>query len=646
MILSLIVAAAENDTIGKDNRLIWHLPADLKHFKSITTGHTVIMGRRTFESIGKALPNRRNIVVTHNPEFHHEGVESAPNTDDALRMVEEDGEVFVIGGATLYRALWHRADRLYMTRVHTSTDGDVRIPPIDSSEWEEMGRTEREADAQNEFACSFIEYHRVQHPTNGDQRIGTMGIVACLTAILLWGLPVTAQERTIKYEAALSGFTATENTLPFWAVSNRYGLQPDGQGGRLDAALYSDFTNKHKVSLAYGVSATGYLSDFDNNLLLDQLYVSGRWRKLRLDIGMIHRDTEYGGVSATNGNIVWSGNARTMPGYNLRSTDFIALPWVGKVLSFRFNWSDYRMIDDRYMDKVRLHNKSLFVKITPAKRIEVIVGLEHFAQWAGTSPKYGKQPSSFKDYLRIVCGKEGGEGSTASDAKNALGNHVGREHLRVNYLADNYTLAFYHDIPFEDGSGTDFRSFPDGTYCLYYGTKDQKKWITDAIFEFHYTKYQSGSRHDRPIDPEHPELGRKILGGNDNYFNNGEYASGWTNYGRTIGTPLITPCRPNENGITMGVYNSRVVGYHMGLKGHAFHRLPYRAMLTYTLNYGRYNDPLAKMPTKQFSFGLEAGMPENRHIPFHIDLGLYGDFGSLLPNNFGISLKMSRKGIL
>lgn len=448
-----------------------------------------------------------------------------------------------------------------------------------------------------------------------------------------------AQNRTVEYTVSLSGFAATEKNLPFWAVSNRYGLVPDGNGGLLEAGIFSGFNDRHKVRFAYGVSAVGFLSDYDNNILLDQLYISGGWRNLRLDLGMIHRDTEYNGISSTNGDIAWSNNSRTLPGYNLRS-DYIALPWTGKILSFKFNWADYRMIDDRYVDKTRLHNKSVFLKIRPSRRLEIIVGLEHWAQWGGKSPIYGKQPSSFKDYLKIVCGKEGGEGATESDVMNALGNHLGREHLRINYLADRYTLSFYHDIPFDDASGTDFRSFPDGIYALYYGSKDARKWISDIIYEFHYTKYQSGRYHNEPGHPEH------ILGGNDNYFNNGEYRSGWTYYGRTIGSPLITPNAPNVNGITLGVYNNRVLGHHLGMKGYAFGKVPYKAMLTYTLNYGTYNTPLVNSPAEQFSFGLEAGIPEIRKFPFRIDLGIYGDYGKLLKNNLGFTVKLTRKAIL
>lgn len=469
-----------------------------------------------------------------------------------------------------------------------------------------------------------------------------------ILSILFWGIVSTvvwAQDRTVDYSVSLSGFVSTKDNLPFWAVSNRYGLMPDGRGGLLEVGVFSDFTDKHKINFAYGVSGAGFLSDFDNNILLDQLYISGRWRNLRLDLGMIHRDTEYEGISSTNGDMIWSNNSRTLPGYNLRS-DYIDIPWTNKVLSFKFNWADYMMIDDRYVEDTRLHNKSVFLKIKPAHRWEIIVGLEHWVQWGGTSPTLGKQPSSFKDYLRIVCGQEGGEGASTSDVINALGNHLGREHFRINYLADNYTLTFYHDIPFEDASGTDFRSFPDGTYSFYYGAHNKNQWVSDVIYEFYYTKYQSGRYHDRPINPDRPEDGKKVLGGNDNYFNNGEYRSGWTYYGRTIGTPLMTPLAPNVHGITMGIYNNRIIGHHLGLKGYAFQRIPYKAMLTYTLNYGTYGKPLPDLPVKQCSFGLEAGIPDLRHIPFHIDLGVYGDFGRLLTNNFGVTVKLTRKAVL
>lgn len=160
MTLAIIVAASENNVIGRDNSLIWHVSADLKRFKNLTTGHTLIMGRKTFQSIGKALPNRRNIVITHNPEFKAEGCEIAYSIEEALSLASSDEQVFIIGGGSLYRKLWDKADFLYLTLVHTTTTGDTSIPAIEPEKWQETGRQDFPADEKNEFAYSFINYQR------------------------------------------------------------------------------------------------------------------------------------------------------------------------------------------------------------------------------------------------------------------------------------------------------------------------------------------------------------------------------------------------------------------------------------------------------------------------------------------------------
>ncbi len=162
MILSIIVAASENNVIGRDNSLIWHLSADLKRFKALTTGHTLIMGRKTFQSIGKALPNRRNIVITRNPLFTAEGCEIASGIPQAFALAATDEQVFIIGGGSLYQELWDQADCLYLTRVHTHAAGDTYIPAIQPEQWKEIGREDFPADEKNEFAYSFIDYKRIK----------------------------------------------------------------------------------------------------------------------------------------------------------------------------------------------------------------------------------------------------------------------------------------------------------------------------------------------------------------------------------------------------------------------------------------------------------------------------------------------------
>lgn len=462
----------------------------------------------------------------------------------------------------------------------------------------------------------------------------------------------TFAQRTFEYTTSLSGQAGSKENLPIWATTNKYGIVPDSRGGLLRAGIFSDFNTEKTIQFAYGLSGAGYLTQYKNKIIVDELYLSAKWKKIRLDLGMIHPEEEYNGISAQNGSIIYSGNTRTMPGYNLH-TDFIRVPLTGNVLAFKFNLADYTLIDNRFVDKTWLHNKSFYLRITPWHRLDIVVGLEHWAQWAGTSPLHGKQPDSFRNYVRVFCAESGGEGSTLSDSINVLGNHLGREHIRINYHADHFTLSFYHDIPFEDGSGTHFANVPDGTYGLYYGAKNKKKWINDVIYEFQYTKSQSGASHDRPAtpeelakqDPRDPFYGRVIIGGNDNYFNNGEYRSGWTYYGRTIGTPFITPLAPDADGITLGVYNNRIVAHYLGLQGFFMKKVPYRLRLSYALNYGTYGHPLEGSP-RQFSFGLEAGVLRKASVPFHIDLGVYGDYGKLLQNNIGVSLRFSRNGVI
>ena len=158
--LSIIVAVSENNAIGKDNNLLWHISEDLKHFKEITSGHSVLMGRKTFESLGKKLPNRRNIVITRNPDYTAEGCEMASSLEDAVRLCAGEEEVFVIGGGEIYRQAMDMASKLYLTVVHKVYEADTFFPVIDSSCWKEISREDFFFVAKFEYPYSFIEYCR------------------------------------------------------------------------------------------------------------------------------------------------------------------------------------------------------------------------------------------------------------------------------------------------------------------------------------------------------------------------------------------------------------------------------------------------------------------------------------------------------
>jgi len=165
MRLSIIVAVATNGVIGRDNKLPWHLSTDLKRFKALTSGHTVIMGRKTFDEIGrKPLPNRTNIVVSRGaaPESQPPDVLFASSVDEALSKIPRtDEEAFVIGGAEIVRQTLTRADRMYITQVHADVLGDTFMPEFDDvDEWRLVDREDFEADAKNDYPFSFLIYDR------------------------------------------------------------------------------------------------------------------------------------------------------------------------------------------------------------------------------------------------------------------------------------------------------------------------------------------------------------------------------------------------------------------------------------------------------------------------------------------------------
>ena len=158
--ISLIVAVAENGVIGRDGALPWRLSDDLRRFKALTMGKPVIMGRKTWESIGRPLPGRQNIVITRKPGYRAEGSVVVGSLTAALAAAGDVPEIMVIGGAEIYRQFLPLAGRIYLTRVHTVIAGDTFLPAMDPAEWEEVERTRHPADPRNDFDMSFITLER------------------------------------------------------------------------------------------------------------------------------------------------------------------------------------------------------------------------------------------------------------------------------------------------------------------------------------------------------------------------------------------------------------------------------------------------------------------------------------------------------
>jgi dihydrofolate reductase len=158
--ISLIAAMAKNRVIGRGGKIPWHLPADMRHFKEVTTGHPVIMGRKTYESIGRALPGRTNIVLSRNPEFAPVDAAVVPSFKEALKITEGAGEIFIIGGQSLYEQALPAAQKIYLTLVDAEAEGDAFFPELDKSEWRVAHSERHIKDEKNPLGYTYLIYER------------------------------------------------------------------------------------------------------------------------------------------------------------------------------------------------------------------------------------------------------------------------------------------------------------------------------------------------------------------------------------------------------------------------------------------------------------------------------------------------------
>ena len=451
--------------------------------------------------------------------------------------------------------------------------------------------------------------------------------------VFLFGFQIIvfSQNNELSYLVELNSNISTEETLPFWLTTNKYGAIPNSDNLTLSAGLFQEFKpllDSNKVNFSFGGQLTGAVAN-ENEFIVNQLYSSIKWEKLQLDIGVKHRDVLFEGLSSTNGDFSFSTNARSIPGINLKLTEYVKLPFAKKWLSFKGNFGEYLLNDKRAVDKAHVHQKSLFFKSKLNKKLKLITGINHYAMWAGTSEKYGKQPSSFKDYIRVIIGKSGDENSNQGDQINALGNHLGNYLFQLNKKGEKTDWSFYWLHPFEDTSGREFKNFGDGTFGLFFDLLKPDALLSHINFEFTFTKDQ----------------GKALSSSNlvDNYFSNKIYESGWTYQNNAIGNPFF-PTGINEDGFTNinRLYN-RFAAYHLGFDGSLNSNISYKTLLSYVSYFGSYSQPFENKP--ELLASLVQLNYKNDSLPFNISLGLSADFGDFIPkNNFGGFLKISKTG--
>lgn len=459
----------------------------------------------------------------------------------------------------------------------------------------------------------------------------------------------------------LLGALGQGGNMPFWATSNQYGLMPESSGGLALLQTGMPFDESKTFQWHWGASLGLKAMGTGTMVLPDELYAGIRWKKLRLDVGLWHpgqgylaASPELGTLSTTGGNLMRTGNARSIPGYSLCLEPW-NVPFTNGHLQIFGRFGDYRTTDERYVAGALVHNTEGYIRGNFGKRFSITFGLDHYSMWGGNSPDFGPQNVNFKNYLKVLTGRAGGEDAPGGDQLNSLGDHRGRILLRFLWKGDGWGLSYQHDKPYDDRSGMLYYNYPDAVRTLHLGLEDKTAWVSDVVYEFHTTMKQSGPYERRLATEEEiaandPHLYYDTLmnkwylvaGGADNYCNNYEYKSGWTHYGRQIGTPLFF-----SRSSGLGTWNNLLTAHHLGVSGSIFRKFPYKLLLTWSQNYGCwfseafvYNDGSRfDQPLNQFSSAFMTEFPLLKGA-FKIVPAVYLDAGDALPHCWGATLSV------
>lgn len=439
-----------------------------------------------------------------------------------------------------------------------------------------------------------------------------------LSAMLIIGCCLIIKAQQIEYDGygSLNGIVYSQEESPFWIHSN--------QRGRIDETTRVSAFFSGKASYQFSeissleVGLGGLFHDgYTENVQLDEFYLGFQNNWLIAHVGRKQKAELYNGLSATNQNVLWSLNARPLPGISFQTKRPIYfLKNAG--LAFEASLEEFITDDDRYVEDTRVHHKSFHLVFDKIQNFEIKLGLQHFAQWAGTSPDFGKLPGSFSDYVDVITGQEGNV-DVGGQEVNALGNQLGSYEIYINTTVSDYKVQIIYNHLFEDKSGMLLRNTPDGRYGIYIEDPEPGKWVDVFMYELFYTRNQS---KNFPTSD-----------GEDNYFNNNLYRSGWTYENRILGVPFITLDESRFR-----VNNNKIIAHHVGISGKAFDILPYKLLTSYRKNYGGKGQD--KLISNILSSYVDLKVWQNL-VDVNIQAG--ADLNSTDSPNFGAGVQLSKK---
>jgi hypothetical protein len=409
------------------------------------------------------------------------------------------------------------------------------------------------------------------------------------------------------------GFAATGDNLPFWMYRNTHGRidAETNVAGLLQGRVSYYLSNKSYFELGAGVIAS---NGNENSIRRDELYLSYVNTWLKVTAGSKTPFEKNQGLSVVAQDFLLSGNSRALPGLIIEASNPLKL---SNKLELDWGIAHYELNDDRIVKNTKVHYKRLALILNLDSKNSFTGGIEHYAQWGGTSPEYGELPSSFSDYLSVFRAGSSKEGTVLGEELNSLGNHLGMYNLEYNFTPSSGRFSFYHQHPFEDGSGSGLKNFPDGIWGFYFepNSIDFDSFVTGFLLEYVQTTDQSGNGSSGS--------------GRDNYFANGIYPSGWTYHANTIGLPFIVPDRDNPI-----VFYNRSRALNIGLAA-VKKKLSFKTKISFVQNLGAYAAPIEPKESAIYSY-LNTTYSMEEYGNFSLLLGF--DYSDQNTDTFGAGL--------
>lgn len=450
-------------------------------------------------------------------------------------------------------------------------------------------------------------------------------LIFIFTTLLVSGFAQSKTPLSIQYESLIS----SGKTMPFWLVHNQSGKYNANTNANQVVSLEGFYMFEQLINTPIDIELgtnmiANYSGQFDFHF--NDLYAKAYLWNWKLEGGLFKEPEYYYNLSSTNGSIDRSNNNRPYPRIRLATNEFIPFIFFKNWFSYKAEYDEGILNDQRVVMDTRLHHKSLFVKAKIAKKVDVTIGLNHYVMWGGISPHYGELPSSFKDYITYITGGAGTSNFPETDQLNIAGNQLGSYLVKVDFPVNNIDISVYASHPFEDKSGMELDNRRDKLYGLFVDLK-KRTIISKLMLEHMYTIHQSGHIHQKGV-----------MRGRDNYFNHGYYLNGFTYKGYTLASPLFSPVVPGEN--KTAIENNRISMYHLGFAGELTPRINWDGKLTYSHNLGTYNNTYPE-PKNQFSSLLNFKYNSNQ-LPFQLSLSLASDYGQLYENRFGAMFSLSK----